>query len=68
MSETCETCKHAVAIDPHGWWRKAHGYDYPTTHVHCAQVDYVPLKSHVTMKTRSCTFTPSRWAGDLDCS
>lgn len=58
---TCETCKHAVAVDPSGWWRRSCGYDWPTTHVHCSQVDYVPLKAHVMLKSRACTFTPSRW-------
>lgn len=61
MSETCGNCKHAVAIDPNGWWRHKGLYNWPETHVHCAQVDYMPITAKVMLKGTSCTFSPSRW-------
>jgi len=60
MSETCETCKHALAVDPKGTWRMRAGCeDWPKTHIHCALYDYP--KTHVIRMTAPCTHLPSKW-------
>ena len=60
MNEICENCKHALAVDPKGSWRKKAGCeDWPDTHIHCSQYDYP--RTHVIRKTMVCTWLPSRY-------
>jgi hypothetical protein len=55
---TCASCKHALPVDPNGYWRTRHN-DYATTHVHCSRDDH-PYGS-VLPKVNACQFEPTQW-------